>query len=102
MANTGETILERAQIFVLLILLIFCSSNLVSGHSDDDQESDSSVVILFLFIGLGLGILVMQTMSYFGELVPYTVVLFLLGVIFSTINNEDAGLITEFIDYFTH
>eukprot|EP01031_Cornospumella_fuschlensis_P037399 gene37399-45416_t len=57
-----------------------------STNSDDDTESsdlESTDVLLFLFFGLGIGILVTQILSHWEDTVPYTVVIFVIGVIFS-------------------
>ena len=41
-----------------------------------------------MFFGLGVGIIAMQILSYIGEPVPYTVVVFVLGMLFSLGNND--------------
>lgn len=40
---------------------------------------NEAVVLLFMFVGLTLGIVVTQLIAVYGESVPYTVVIFLLG-----------------------
>jgi NhaP-type Na+/H+ or K+/H+ antiporter len=57
--------------------------------SDDDNSllPESTDVILFMSFGLAMGIIVMQILSKLGDPVPYTVVIFLLGVLFS-LNNQ--------------
>ncbi|RYY84565.1 hypothetical protein EON63_09010 [archaeon] len=53
-----------------------------AAEGDDDVLGPTNV-ILFLFFGLGCGIVVTQLLSYYGEILPYTVIMFLLGVFFS-------------------
>ena len=49
--------------------------------------------------GLSLGILVMQLLSRYGEAIPYTVVIFLLGIIFSFVSKDkNAGSFTESVN----
>eukprot|EP01038_Epipyxis_sp_PR26KG_P010392 gene10392-13958_t len=50
------------------------------------SEANQPITILFLFFGLMVGLLVMQFMSIFGEALPYTVLVFLVGVIFATVS----------------
>lgn len=53
-------------------------------EDDEDEEGlQKTIVLLFMFFGLSLGILVMQALSYVGEVVPYTVIIFILGMIFA-------------------
>jgi hypothetical protein len=54
-------------------------------YSDDYSKSINSVnILLFMFFGLALGVVVSQLLSIFGEAIPYTVLVFLLGMLFST------------------
>jgi sodium/hydrogen exchanger 10/11 len=59
------------------------------------EESDSSpvVVLLFLFVSLGLGIIIEQFMSRTKSLssLPFTVVLFCLGLMMATISKSNFG-----------
>ncbi len=58
-------------------------------QGDDDEESMKSVVVLlFMFFGLSLGIMVTQILSIVGEAIPYTCVVFLLGVLFAVASNS--------------
>lgn len=64
---------------------------------DDDEESMKSVVVLlFMFFGLAVGIMVTQFLSIVGEAVPYTCVVFLLGVLFAVASNS-GGMIYAMI-----
>eukprot|EP01031_Cornospumella_fuschlensis_P035805 gene35805-43429_t len=72
--------------FLLLFCLLSITFNVVHCSDDDDTESndlESTDVLLFLFFGLGIGILVTQILSHWEDTVPYTVVIFVIGVIFS-------------------
>lgn len=69
---------------ILLFLCLLSTARATEGDDDDNNDSiESTNVILFLFFGMALGILVMQILSYYGEPIPYTVVVFLLGALFS-------------------
>lgn len=64
-----------------ILLALIC---LVSVQADDDDDTlEATNVLLFLFFGLGIGILVMQALSYCGDPVPHTVVVFFMGMFFS-------------------
>jgi len=68
----------------------------VSGHNDDGVDhADPVVTILFIVFGLGVGILIQQMLSKLGDPVPYTVVVFIAGLIFSSWNRDNAGLYVE-------
>jgi hypothetical protein len=59
------------------------------GSGDDDEDSMKSVVVLlFMFFGLSIGILATQFLSIVGEAIPYTCVVFLLGVLFALASNS--------------
>lgn len=59
--------------------------------SSEDDGRSQTVVLLFMFFGLSVGILAMQFLSVVGEAIPYTVFVFLIGVLFSIANKEDYG-----------
>ncbi len=81
-------------LFLLALIFSYLVTFSFANDDDNDEESNSEVVvILFMFFGLGLGIVVMQIISYFGEVVPYTVVVFILGVIFSAAN-KNTGILS--------
>jgi len=60
------------------------------------------VIILFMFFGLGIGIIIMQILSAIGDPLPYTVVVFMAGLLFSLMDKNNAGLfgesVTEWVD----
>ncbi len=65
----------------MLVLIISIAAS--SDDTGDDDPLKPTNAILLLFIGLGLGIAVMQILSVWGEAVPYTVAIFILGALFS-------------------
>lgn len=81
----------------LLLLLFFfqCYYRITAdtGGDDDDRGDDNNgpndketepvVVIIFCFFGLLLGTVISQLLSIYGEMVPYTVVVFLVGLLFA-------------------
>jgi NhaP-type Na+/H+ or K+/H+ antiporter len=79
--------------FIIVILYLFFPIKLTSASSDDNSASadDPVCVILFMFFGLCSGIIIMQLLSRFGEAIPYTVVIFILGVVSSGISNVHGG-----------
>ena len=66
-----------SKLFLALISLLLLG---VVRASDDNEPV---TVVLFMFFGLGVGVLVTQLLSVFGEAIPYTVLVFLLGLLFS-------------------
>ena len=77
---------RRLLVCVSLVLLSGYSAVMADSFDDDDnpeREINPTAVILFMFFGLCLGILTLQVISRLGEAVPYTVVIFLIGVLTS-------------------
>lgn len=66
---------------------------------DDDEEEglQKTIVLLFMFFGLSLGILVMQGLSYVGEVIPYTVIIFILGMVFALCDDRNGKFFNLFI-----
>ena len=60
-------------------------------RSDENEDLSHVLVLLFMFFGLSLGILVMQTLSHVGEAIPYTVLVFLMGIVFAAISDKSEG-----------
>lgn len=71
----SSQILSRMFLFGLFF---FCLLPLVRADEDDHAV----IVLLFMFLGLGLCCFTMHIMSYYGESIPYTVVVFMLGTVF--------------------
>lgn len=74
---------SASRVLCFLVLCLSVLLTIVSAETKKEDGIEPTVVILFMFFGLGLGIIVMQVLSVFGEAVPYTVIVFVLGVIFS-------------------
>ncbi len=53
------------------------------GDDDNEETDTSTIVLLFMFFGLATGIILMQLFSKFGEAIPYTCAVFIMGLIFS-------------------
>jgi uncharacterized membrane protein YbjE (DUF340 family) len=67
------------------IVLFWTVTAADDDYSDDYSKSINTVnILLFMFFGLALGVVVSQLLSIFGEAIPYTVLVFLLGMLFST------------------
>jgi hypothetical protein len=84
----------KASKLISCLLLVLLSCLLFHARAEEDsKDEDPTVVILFMFFGLGLGIVVMQLLSIFGEAIPYTCVVFILGIIFSSANKHTGNLL---------
>ena len=81
------------HIIAYMLCYIVCLSS-VYGHSDYDVSNDADPVVTILFIafGLGIGILIQQVLSKLGDPVPYTVVVFIAGLVFSSWTRDNAGM----------
>jgi di/tricarboxylate transporter len=66
-------------------------SNVQSNDKDDSTANDPIAVMLFLFFGLCLGIFVLQIISRIKTDIPYTVVIFVIGVVCSSLSNTRQG-----------
>ncbi len=74
----------------LLLLGIFLLTTVAKVVADDGVDIDPVVVVLFMFFGLGLGVIVMQVQSMLLEDIPYTVIIFVVGVLFA-LSSEKKG-----------
>ncbi len=75
----------------LIILEILTRIPTISANDDDSDDNNSkeeSVVIIFMFFGLGLGVIFSQLLSRYGEAIPYTVVVFIAGLLLSAAANS--------------
>lgn len=88
--------------FLTILITIRAENDQFDDNTANVSNQDSpAIVILFMFFGLSLGILVMQILSKFGEPVPYTVVIFLLGGLFSFVSrasDHDTNAFSTSID----
>lgn len=48
-------------------------------------------ILLFMFFGVGVGIIVMQCLNKIGDPVPFTVVVFISGILFSLATKDSTG-----------
>eukprot|EP00600_Ochromonadales_sp_CCMP1393_P001641 CAMPEP_0174982048 /NCGR_PEP_ID=MMETSP0004_2-20121128/16250_1 /TAXON_ID=420556 /ORGANISM="Ochromonas sp., Strain CCMP1393" /LENGTH=1017 /DNA_ID=CAMNT_0016233903 /DNA_START=17 /DNA_END=3070 /DNA_ORIENTATION=- len=78
-------------------MLFLFMSTCLAEHEEEENGVDPSVVILFMFFGLGIGVLIMQGLSLVGDPIPYTCVVFLLGILFSVCNKNNGGLLGKSI-----
>lgn len=70
-------------------------------NNTEVDELSNVLVLLFMFVGLSLGVLIMQTLSHVGEAIPYTVLVFLTGIIFAAISTERHGKLLVFFHNFS-
>lgn len=68
------------------LLIVSLALGVVKAEEDSLEATN---VVLFLFFGLGMGVLVMQVLSYYGEPVPYTVLVFVMGAFFSLCTSNE-------------
>jgi len=79
---------------LLCILALFLVMT-PSVEASDDATSNPVVVILFMFFGLGMGIFIMQGLSALGDPIPYTCVIFAVGIIFSLCTKGNGGIYSD-------
>lgn len=84
-------ILLLVSVAVVLFVLHPVSRQFTSRRLGEEDGLQATVVLLFMFFGLAIGILAMQGLSLVGDVIPYTCIVFLLGVIFSLGNNSKDG-----------
>lgn len=72
----------------LLALLLLNFVGMAYAESDDTNP-ESVVVLLFMFLSLVLCCAVMHVLSLYNDVIPYTVVVFLLGILFSAVADEN-------------
>jgi hypothetical protein len=54
-------------------------------------EAEPIDCLLFMCFGIGVGILFMQVLNKIGDPIPYTVVVFIAGILFSLANKDSTG-----------
>jgi hypothetical protein len=64
------------------------------------EETDPAVVVLFMFFGLGIGVIVTQLQSALWGVIPYTVVIFFVGVGFAVMVGEREGKTMDAVAHF--
>lgn len=86
--------LLNLSLLVLFSLFVFTQS-IQENDGDDgntDESAEPAVVLLFLFFGIIVGVLITQFLSIFGEAIPYTVLVFLAGMLFSTASGKSSKI----------
>lgn len=76
-------------------LVLFVLLSLLTAVQAYDS-TDPVVVLLFMFFGLIVGIVILQLLSHFGESIPYTVVVFITGLVFSLAHKGNSGTTLHF------
>lgn len=56
------------------------------------EKPEPPDVLLFMFFGIGVGIIIMQCLNKMGDPVPFTVVVFIVGILFSLANKDSTGM----------
>lgn len=74
----------------LALLLLSLFSVCYAAEGDGGKE-EAVNVLLFMFFGIGVGVIFMQCLNLIGDPVPYTVVVFIAGILFSLSNKEGTG-----------
>ena len=88
----------------IIIIILFCNFSPYVLATDDDyeeKEDTSSDILFFMFLGLACGVGISQIISHYGEAIPYTVLVFLVGMLFSTAVNQSGSLgisVTQWVD----
>jgi len=72
------------------VLLLFSLFQVAQAEGGEVEPVD---VLLFMFFGIGVGVLFMQFLNAIGDPVPYTVVVFVAGILFSLANKDGTGKI---------
>lgn len=73
-----------------LALLLFSLFS-VGYAAEGEAEEEAVNVLLFMFFGIGVGVIFMQCLNLIGDPVPYTVVVFIAGILFSLSNKDGTG-----------
>ncbi|KAJ1435051.1 Sodium/hydrogen exchanger family-domain-containing protein [Ochromonadaceae sp. CCMP2298] len=63
----------------------------LSTASYEPGASGPVDVMLFMFFGIGLGVLIMQVLNKIGDPLPYTCVVFLVGILLAVITTDNAN-----------
>ena len=76
----------------LLVALSLSLANFTFAETDDihDETEKEPEVLLFLFFGLVVGVIVYQIISIYEEIIPYTVIVFIIGVIIGAIQSSSS------------
>lgn len=78
---------SKGCLSLLLLVTLFTTC-----RAADHEKPDAIDVLLFMFFGIGVGVLFMQFLNKIGDPVPYTVVVFIAGILFSLANKDGTGM----------
>lgn len=70
-------------VFILLSLAQVCKA---------EENAEPADILLFMFFGIGVGIILMQFLNKIGDPVPFTVVVFISGILFSLASKDSTGM----------
>jgi nitrate reductase gamma subunit len=92
-------LLGAHSLALALGLLLLCSPRRVQAEGEGKGETDSELLILFLFFGAFLGAITTQFLSRHAPGLPYTVVVFIEGLILAALcDNLDLGHLKDSVD----
>jgi predicted membrane channel-forming protein YqfA (hemolysin III family) len=77
------------QRFSLAALLLGSLFQLCAAEGEGKPEPLQ--IVLFMFFGIGVGIVFMQVLNKMGDPIPYTVAVFIAGILFSLANRDGTG-----------
>lgn len=80
-----------ASVGMLVGALLLSMLSTAHAKQEDQHGADPEIILLFMFFGLAIGILIMQLLSFCGDPLPYTVVIFMSGLVFSLLDKNNAG-----------
>lgn len=84
----GSIVSSKGCLALLLLVTLFTTCRAEQDH----EKPDAIDVLLFMFFGIGVGVLFMQFLNKIGDPVPYTVVVFIAGILFSLANKNGTGM----------
>lgn len=75
------------------LFAVICAGSLFAlcRAENDNEKPEPLQIVLFMFFGIGVGILFMQILNKIGDPVPYTVAVFIAGILFSLANKDGTG-----------
>ena len=82
--------------------LLLSSIYQLCAAESESEKPEALQIVLFMFFGIGIGILFMQILNKIGDPVPYTVVVFIAGILLSLSNRDGTGKCTLSPTYNKH
>lgn len=80
-------LLSKGRMLLILLATLF----LACSAAEESEQPEPIDVLLFMFFGIGVGVLFMQFLNKIGDPVPYTVVVFIAGILFALANKDGTG-----------